>query len=254
MERGMTMEFRNQVVIVTGGAGGIGRAVAEAFCREGASVVIADINQESGEAWADEMAADGLSGTFYHIDLRDILAMERMVQWVTDEFGGVDILINNAGISQWTPLDQLTEMGWDHVLGVNLKAMVFMAKYCSHRMKKRGGGRIINIASTRHQMSEPDSEAYAASKGGIVSLTHALAISLSSEGIIVNAISPGWIETGDYNELRFIDHQQHPSGRVGKPDDIARLCLFLCRHENDFINGENIVIDGGMTKKMIYAL
>jgi NAD(P)-dependent dehydrogenase (short-subunit alcohol dehydrogenase family) len=101
-------------------------------------------------------------------------------------------------------------------------------------------------------MSEPDSESYAASKGAIVSLTHALAISLSKYKIIVNSISPGWIETGNYDMLSSQDHSQHPSGRVGKPNDIARTCLFLCQPDNDFINGQNIIIDGGMTKKMIY--
>lgn len=108
------------------------------------------------------------------------------------------------------------------------------------------------MASTRYLMSEPDSEAYAASKGGIVSLTHALAISLSKYNITVNCISPGWIDTGHYGELRPIDHEQHPSNRVGTPEDIARMCIYLCQPENNFINGQNIIIDGGMTKKMIY--
>jgi NAD(P)-dependent dehydrogenase (short-subunit alcohol dehydrogenase family) len=119
--------------------------------------------------------------------------------------------------------------------------------------KNAKGGAIVNIASTRALMSEPNSEAYAASKGGILSLTHALAVSLAGDHIRVNAISPGWIETGDYGKLRQIDHAQHPAGRVGKPDDIARACLYLCHDENDFITGTNIVIDGGMTRKMIYV-
>ena len=113
-------------------------------------------------------------------------------------------------------------------------------------------GRIINICSTRYLMSEPGSEGYAASKGGIYSLTHALALSLSEWNITVNSIAPGWIQTHDYDQLQPVDHSQHPSRRVGKPEDIARMCLFLCEENNDFINGENITIDGGMTKKMIY--
>lgn len=113
-------------------------------------------------------------------------------------------------------------------------------------------GRIINISSTRYLMSEPGSEGYAASKGGIYALTHALAISLSPYHITVNSISPGWIQTHNYDSLTDKDHHQHPSGRVGKPEDIARTCLFLCEDKNDFINGENITVDGGMTKKMIY--
>lgn len=120
-------------------------------------------------------------------------------------------------------------------------------------MRKRGGGSIINIASTRAFMSEPNSEAYAASKGGIIALTHALAVSFAPDHIQVNAISPGWIETGDYGQLREIDHLQHPAGRVGRPDDIARACLYLTSEGNDFITGANLVIDGGMTRKMIYV-
>ena len=113
-------------------------------------------------------------------------------------------------------------------------------------------GRIINICSTRYLMSESGSEAYAASKGGIYSLTHALALSMSKWHITTNSISPGWIQNKDYDQLRKEDHQQHPSQRVGRPEDIARACLFLCNPDNDFINGENITIDGGMTKKMMY--
>jgi NAD(P)-dependent dehydrogenase (short-subunit alcohol dehydrogenase family) len=118
--------------------------------------------------------------------------------------------------------------------------------------KQETGGSIVNIASTRAIMSEPNSEAYAATKGGIVAITHALATSLSEHHITVNAISPGWIETGDYNKLRDIDHEQHLSGRVGKPSDIAKACLYLTDPQNDFVTGINLVVDGGMTRKMIY--
>jgi NAD(P)-dependent dehydrogenase (short-subunit alcohol dehydrogenase family) len=119
-------------------------------------------------------------------------------------------------------------------------------------MREKGGGSIVNIASTRAFMSEPDSEAYADSKGGIIALTHALAASFAPHRIRVNCISPGWIETGNYGKLRDMDHKQHLSGRVGKPEDIAAACLYITADDNDFINGENIIIDGGMTRKMIY--
>ncbi|MNP17086.1 2-(S)-hydroxypropyl-CoM dehydrogenase [compost metagenome] len=114
------------------------------------------------------------------------------------------------------------------------------------------GGAIVNIASTRSIMSEPNTEAYSASKGAIVALSHALAITLGEEGIRVNCISPGWIETGEYGGLRDIDHQQHPAGRVGTPEDIARACLYLTHPNNDFVTGTHLVVDGGMTRKMIY--
>ena len=139
---------------------------------------------------------------------------------------------------------------WDSVINTNLRGAFLCSRKAAEVMKKNGGGSIINIASTRAFMSEPMSEAYAASKGGLVALTHALAASLSDDRIRVNCISPGWIETGDYSILKESDHLQHFSQRVGKPSDIAQACIFLA--ENDFINGENIIIDGGMTKKMIY--
>ena len=139
---------------------------------------------------------------------------------------------------------------------INLRPVFITSRLLAIHRKKQPSpnpyGRIINICSTRYLMSEPRSEGYAASKGGIYSLTHALALSLSEWNITVNSIAPGWIQTHDYAQLQPEDHSQHPSRRVGKPEDIARMCLFLCEENNDFINGENITIDGGMTKKMIY--
>ncbi len=118
--------------------------------------------------------------------------------------------------------------------------------------QSKSGGRIVNLASTRAFMSEPHTESYASTKGGIFALTHALAVSLGEDGILVNAIAPGWIETGDYQELSPEDHSQHPAGRVGKPSDVARAALYLTHPDNDFLTGETLVLDGGMTRKMIY--
>ena len=137
---------------------------------------------------------------------------------------------------------------WDTILNTNLRSSFLLTRAVITHMKKAGGGSVVNIASTRAKMSEENTEAYAASKGGLLALTHAMAISYSDDPITVNCISPGWIHTGDYDDLRDIDHEQHPSKRVGKPEDIARACLFLTQPDNDFINGENLVIDGGMTE------
>ena len=150
-------------------------------------------------------------------------------------------------------MNRLSIAEWDEVINLNLRAAFVAAQQFARFAKGTGYGRIINIASTRYLMSEANTEAYAASKGGIVALTHALAITLSTENVTVNAISPGWIENNYYEQLTARDHQQHPSKRVGKPEDIAAMCLFLSDEKNDFINGENMVIDGGMTKKMIYV-
>jgi NAD(P)-dependent dehydrogenase (short-subunit alcohol dehydrogenase family) len=139
------------------------------------------------------------------------------------------------------------------MIQTNLKSVFLCSREAARYMREnQEGGAIVNIASTRALMSEPNSEGYAATKGGIVAITHALASSLSDDMITVNAISPGWIHTGDYSQLTDIDHKQHFSKRVGKPDDIARACLYLTAKENNFVTGINLVVDGGMTKKMIY--
>jgi len=171
---------------------------------------------------------------------------------VINEYKKIDILINNAGISKFIPLEEMTVNDWDEILNTNLRSIFITSREFVKHNRNKSYGRIINISSTRHLMSEPNTEAYSASKGGIVSITHALAITLSNHNITVNSISPGWIQNNDYDNLTEIDHNQHPSKRVGKPDDIGRLCLFLSDEKNDFINGENIIVDGGMTKKMIY--
>ena len=176
-----------------------------------------------------------------------------MFQVVISKYEKIDILVNNAGIGKFKALNDVTVEDWDEVINVNLRSVFFTSQEFSKYNRGTNYGRIINISSTRFLMSEPNTEAYAASKGGIVSLIHALAISLSGEKITVNCISPGWIHNFNYEKLNEEDHRQHPSLRVGKPEDISRMCLFLTDENNDFINGENIVIDGGMTKKMIYV-
>ena len=238
-------------VFVTGGAEGIGRAIVETFCKDGHQVAFCDINAVSGQQTARDTGA-----IFHPVDVSDKEALESCMQQILDEWKDIDILINNVGISKFSSITETSVKDFDKILSVNLRPVFITSRlFAIHRKGQSDSnpyGRIINICSTRYLMSEPGSEGYAASKGGIYSLTHALALSLSEWNITVNSIAPGWIQTQDYDQLRPEDHSQHPSRRVGKPEDIARMCLFLCRDENDFINGENITIDGGMTKKMIY--
>lgn len=240
------------VVIVTGAANGIGRSVAEAYVNNDDYVIIADIH-ESGEEMAQQWRALGKEVLFVKTDVRLADDLTRLMKTTIDTYGRIDILVNNAGkVLFKSPYDIEVEE-WDDILQTNLRSVFLASREAAKymRMNERGGS-IINIASTRAIMSEPHSELYAASKGGILSLTHALAASFSDDYITVNAISPGWIETGNYEQLTKNDHNQHFSKRVGKPDDIARACLYLTAPENDFITGTNLVIDGGMTKKMIY--
>lgn len=239
-------------VFVTGGAEGIGKAIVQAFCNAGYRVAFCDKNETSGQQLAKE------TGTvFYQVDVSDQESLERCMQRIFLVWGDIDIIVNNAGISKFSPITETSIDDFDNILSVNLRPVFITSRLLAIHRKSQPSrnpfGRIINICSTRYLMSEPGSEGYAASKGGIYSLTHALALSLSEWHITVNSIAPGWIQNHDYEQLRTEDHTQHPSGRVGKPEDIARMCLFLSQEENDFINGENITIDGGMTKKMIYV-
>lgn len=246
--------LQNKIVFVTGGANGIGRSIVKVFCKEGADVTFCDTDEEAGKQLSEEMKSYKCS--FAKLDVSDAGALSYLIHTIISQKGNIDIIINNVGVSNFGSILDVSVEDFDKVLNINLRPIFILAKsLAKHRSLNKElntYGRIINMASTRYLMSEPNSEAYAASKGAIVSLTHALAISLSEYNITVNCISPGWIDTGHYGDLRPEDHKQHPSGRVGKPEDIARTCLFLCDPANDFINGQNIVVDGGMTKKMIY--
>lgn len=250
-------DFYGTVCFVTGGSRGIGKAIVEAFHAAGAKVAFCDI----------EPPEKPLEGTiFKQLDVRNTLALQEFMTEVYTTLGNIDILVNNAGVSTFSPLTETSVEQFDSIIATNLRPVFVTSRQMALLRQNESGpdengnrsiapeyGRIINIASTRWLQSEPGTEGYSASKGGIVSLTHALAVSLAGTGITVNCISPGWINTGHWGELSCADHAQHPSGRAGTPKDIARACTFIAAPGNNFINGANIVIDGGMTRKMIYT-
>lgn len=226
-------------ILVTGGAKGIGKGIVEFMTSKGHRVFIADIDM-SGEKTAAETGA-----VFIKTDCAD----ENSVRACVEQCGKIDVLINNAGIAapRRLNLSETTLKDWRRVIDINLTGSFLFAKYASVSMEK---GHIINIASTRAFQSEPDTFAYSASKGGIIALTHSLAVSLGPD-ILVNCISPGWINTDETFSPSESDNTQHPAGRVGTPDDIAIAVDFLIN--SGFITGQNITIDGGMTVKMIYS-
>lgn len=248
------MSFLDKTVIVTGAGNGIGRGIAYLYAEKGANVVLADIDEKGGTEAAAMIKENGGKALFVKTDVREEQDIARLMEAAYEMYGQIDILINNAGISVFKSPYHLSVTEWDNIINTNLRSVFLASREAAKYMRQnKDGGAIVNIASTRAIMSEPNSEAYAATKGGIVALTHALAASFSEDRITVNAISPGWIETGDYSQLSKADHEQHLSKRVGKPNDIARACLYLTAKENDFVTGINLVVDGGMTRKMIYV-
>ncbi|MFE8070459.1 SDR family oxidoreductase [Marinobacteraceae bacterium S3BR75-40.1] len=249
-----------KTVIVTGGAQGIGLGTVREMLARGWAVAALDTEAEALAALTAEVSADAERLLALETDVADETAVADSVRKVLDQFGRLDGLVNNAGIAnpESGPLTQLAIADWQRWIDVNLTGAFLLSKHCADHLAAQRGA-IVNIASTRALQSEPDCEAYAASKGGLVALTHAMAVSLSGR-VRVNAVSPGWIATEDHQKpsqraepkLSATDHAQHPAGRVGRPQDVAELCAFLLSEEAGFIAGENIVIDGGMTRKMIY--
>lgn len=236
-----------RVIFITGGAGCIGRAMSRYFIERGWRVAIADIDTERLHEVAEKLGPDCCE---IRMDVSSEAQVKSGIESVLDRWGRLDALVNNAAVScsYSGNLENLAKEDWDRVLATNLTGPLLCAKHAARALRKQQGA-IVNIASTRALQSEPNNEAYSASKGGLVALTHALANSLGPE-IRVNCISPGWIT--ESTDLRPVDFTQHPVGRVGRPEDVAAMVEYLVSPDAGFITGQNFVVDGGMTRKMIY--
>lgn len=232
--------FTNKTIVITGASQGIGNSIAAHFAAENARVIGLDI---------EPVEVEGVE--YRKCDVGNFDEVMAVFKKINEDYGAIHALVNNAGVSNFKSIWEVDEQEWDDVLDTNLKS-VFICSREAARYMTEDIRSIINMTSTRAFMSEPNTETYSASKGGIFALTHSLANTFSEKGIRVNSIAPGWIHTGDTAELRDVDHQQHLSGRVGEPADVARACLFLSNPQNSFITGECLNIDGGMTRKMIY--
>jgi NAD(P)-dependent dehydrogenase (short-subunit alcohol dehydrogenase family) len=250
-----------KVIAITGGGQGIGRAIAWHFAELGYAVSLADTDAEAGRETLAGIGARGALGLFVKADVSKPIDVRAWMARTAKELGPPDVLVANAAIDIRKDMLALKPAEFDKVIAVNLGGVFLAAQGAARLMAKRGqGGVIIAIASTRALMSEPGTEAYSASKGGILALTHAMAMSLAPHRIRVNAISPGWIEVRDWKKSSQavkakhsrLDREQHPVGRVGVPSDIAIACEFLAENA-PFMTGQNLVIDGGMTVKMIYT-
>jgi NAD(P)-dependent dehydrogenase (short-subunit alcohol dehydrogenase family) len=255
----MTPRFSGRVALVTGAGKGIGRAIAARLLDEGAKVALVEVDRRAGEDAEEELAARG-PVQLHVADIADEAAVNRAVAATVAWAGDLDVVVNDAAafLGWQVPVEELALADWRRMLDVNLTGTLLVSRAAIPHLRKRRGA-IVNLTSTRAQMSEPNTEAYATTKGGLVALTHALAISLGP-AIRVNAIAPGWIATDAWNprydrrepDLRPVDHAQHPVGRVGKPEDVAALAAYLASDEAGFVTGQVFTIDGGMTRKMIY--
>jgi NAD(P)-dependent dehydrogenase (short-subunit alcohol dehydrogenase family) len=252
--------LRNRVVLITGGAQGIGRGIAQAVLGAGGSVMIGDLDTQAGRACLAEWNVGRRAG-FRRLDVSREASVRRWVDAALHQFGHIDGLVNNAGIADphRGPITELSLYDWNRYLATNLTGAFLCSKHALPFLAQAQGA-IVNIASTRALQSEPDTEGYAASKGGLLALSHALAVS-AGPAVRVNAILPGWIATDDWRkratrqapQLDQQDHAQHPAGRVGTPQDVGLLSVYLLSAQSGFVTGQSFVLDGGMTVKMQYS-
>jgi NAD(P)-dependent dehydrogenase (short-subunit alcohol dehydrogenase family) len=261
-------EFEGKAVLVTGGALGIGRGIADAFAREGAAVAIADIDRAAAQRLAEELRQRGAQVLATVGDVSQAADAERMVRETVEGLGRLDVLVNNAGIqpTDWFfRVEDTPEEVWDRILGVNLKGEFLMAKYALPHIRAQGpGGSVINMASVQGVQSMPGVPAYAASKGGILSLTRNMALDYARDGIRVNAICPGTMDSelvralaraagGDRGATLARYGSYHPLGRLGTPEDVAQAALFLASPRSSFMTGTYLTVDGGFLAQGAWA-
>ncbi len=252
----MAERIAGKVAIITGAAGGIGAATAELFVREGASVLVADLNPAAAQATARRISANGLQARAVEVDTQDETAVQAMVQTVLDTWGRLDILINNAGVASGVSVLSVTDEEFDRVVAINLKGPLLCCKHALPAMLEAGGGSIVNVASISSTCGIPGQAIYASSKAGALQLTRQLAIEFAGRNIRVNAVSPGTIETPMIDALLADPARRpkldwllarHPIGRFGRPEEVAAAILFLASDEASFITGANLAVDGGYT-------
>jgi NAD(P)-dependent dehydrogenase (short-subunit alcohol dehydrogenase family) len=250
------MELERRAAIVTGGAMGIGRAVVECLLREGASVLLVDINDDAGRATAAALAQPPARLAFWRADIAKAGDAAAAVAAAVAQFGGVDILVNNAGIQAYGGPADTTEEVWDRVMAVNLKGQWLMSKYAIPEMLKRGKGAIVNVASVQGLASPRNSVAYSTSKHGMIGLTRTMAVDLAAQGVRVNCVCPGTVDTplvrwvinqdADPAKLEKVLNQMHPIGRIAQPKEIAEVVVFLAGDRASFMTGSIVTVDGGL--------
>ncbi|HEY3246742.1 MAG TPA: glucose 1-dehydrogenase [bacterium] len=254
------MRVSNRVAIVTGAAMGIGKGIATVLAREGARVVIADVDDGEGGRTAEELTHSGRDAVFVHTDVADERQVAAMVEQAVDRYGALSILVNNAAIGVYTPVHDTTLEAWERCLRVNLTGPFLCAKHALPHLRAAGGGAIVNIASVHAYQNVGGTAPYAASKGGLAALTRVMAIDYARDGIRVNAVCPGWIytpliqrifrESGDFEGMKRTVEQRQLLGRLGTPEDIGYAVLYLVSDESSFVTGTSLFVDSGLTAQL----
>ncbi len=252
------MEFQDKVAVVTGAAKGIGAATARAFAREGARVVVVDVDAAAGKVLAAELGGADTRAVFVKADVGKQDDAGRIAEEAVRAFGGVDVLVNNAGIQTYGTVETMPEEEWDRTLTINLKSVFLVSKYIVPELRKRGGGAIINVASVQGLATEANVSAYAASKGGILAMTRSMALDYAREQIRVNSVCPGSVDTPMLRESAELFGGDDPAGavrewggmhalgRVARPEEVAEMILFLAGPRASFCTGGAYLVDGGM--------
>jgi len=256
------VRLQNRVALITGAGSGIGRATALRLALEGAKIAVADWNASGGTETVELVNDQGGEGFFIHADVSKVAETERIVTETVRRYGQLNILVNNAGVMLEKTAIDTTEEDWERIVGVNLKGTFFCAKYAILQFRRQGrGGIIINMASVNSFFAEGCIAAYSTTKGGILQMTRALAMDHSSEGIRINAICPGWIETPmNANFFALGPHireqagRLHAIGRIGHPEEVANAVLFLASDEASFITGSMLTVDGGFSAGLAPAM
>lgn len=257
------MKLNNQIAVITGAGRGIGKGIAEMFTLEGATVVVATLEEHEGLQTVNEIIEKGGSALFVQTDVSSDESVRAMIEKVYNTFGKIDTLVNNAGITVFKPLVEATVDDWNQVIDINLRGVFLCSKYTAPYMMKQRKGAIINISSNHAFATIPHSEIYAASKAGINGMTRSMALSLGKHGIRVNSICPGFTETPHHRmwveemgDPKVIEKEViglHAGNRIGTPHDVGKLAVYLASDDSEMMTGSELLIDGGLTNHLFHS-